>query len=703
MRDYMLAAGACLLPAVIMPMSAMAQSHDEGAGHATPADGEALPAGDIIVTAQKRGENLQRVAASVTAVLGESLAAVGITDQASLGKVAPGLLIGAQTGFAISFLRGVGQTQAAPNNSAAVALHLNGAYLPPESGFTPLYDMERIEVLPGPQGTLYGFSAAGGAINFITKKPSGDYGAQFNVEAGNYDSVKATGAINVPLGEGFAMRVAGIRQTHDGYLSNGLNDQKMWSGRMTLSYDNGGPFTGLVMVQRHHEGGTGNSAIAYTGKVPNPLYPDPDDLYDSAIPNYGQNYRFNSWLISGEFNLDINDNLQLSYVPGFARVKDRQDLYFLTLIPNTIFDHHVTQYTQELKLTGQQGDDDWLAGLYYLNAPNHYLRGAVPFLGTTIIQNDLTSYAAFAEYRLRPTPSLTLTVGGRYSQDKFKGRNYNELPPNSPVNPQDVYPNDSRGRFDFKLGVSYQASPASLLYAAVQSGYISAGFDQNGNILKPSELVSFTAGSKNRFFDGMVTANVELFYYDYKNFQLQYNDGFVFGSQSVPAKIMGGEILLGFNPGRDDSFTLSALIQDAEMRERDGRYTRNGLASSDLVSVYGYQLPYAPAATLKGNWTHTFRLAQEQRIVARVDVLYSARYWQSFTHDLYTDQKSYTKTDASLTYYSKDDHWSLGAFIRNAEDEAVISGSSKSQGPGLTGAPYLQAPRTYGLSFGFNF
>lgn len=698
MRDHMLAACACLLPVTFSPMAVLAQS-----ANSAPVEGNAAGVEDIIVTAQKRGENLQQVPAAVTAVTGENLVAVGITDQASLGKVAPGLLIGAQTGFAISFLRGVGQTQAAPNNPAAVALHLNNVYLPAESGFTPLYDMERVEVLPGPQGTLYGFSAAGGAINFITKKPTSEYGAAFNVELGNYDAAKATGSLNVPLGGGFAMRLAGVRQVHDAYLSNGLNDQKMWSGRLTLNYDDGGPFTGTITVQRHHEGGTGNSAIAYTGNAPNAFYPDPKDLYRSNIPNYGQNYRFDSWLATGEFNLDVSDHVQISYIPGFAKVKDRQDLYFLTLFPGTIFNHKVTQYTQELKVTGQQGNDDWMVGLYYLRAPDHYLQGAVPILGKTIIQNDLTSYAAFAEYRLRPAEGLTLTAGGRYSHDKFEGRNYNELPPNSVAIPQDIRPSDSRGRFDFKVGANYQITPYSLAYAAVQTGYISAGFDQNGVIVKPSDLTSFTIGSKNRFFGGSVTANIELFYYDYKNFQLQYNDGLVFGSQSVPARIFGGELLLGWNPGRNDSLTFSALIQNADMRERDGRYIRNGLTSSALVSIYGYQLPYAPTATLKGSWSHIFRLAGDSRIVARADILYSSRYWQSFTHDLYTDQRSYTKTDASLTYYSRNDHWSLGAFIRNAENEAVISGSSKSQGPGLTGAPYLQAPRTYGLSFGMSF
>jgi iron complex outermembrane recepter protein len=659
--------------------------------------------GDIIVTAQKRNESLQNVPAAITAVAGETLSTVGVTDQASLGKLAPGLLIGAQTGFAISFLRGVGQTQAAPNNPPAVALHLNGVYLPAESGFTPLYDIERVEVLPGPQGTLDGYSAAGGAINFITNKPTDEFEAELAGEVGNYEARKLTGVLNAPLGQGFSLRLAGIRQTHDGYLSNGLNDQDMWSGRAALGYDNGGRFNAVVTVQKHHEGGTGNSAIAYTGDVPNPLYPDPDDLYNSAIPNYGQNYKFDSWLVTGEFNFDLTDSLTLSYIPGYAKVKDRQDLQLLTLIPGSIFVHSVTQQTHEVKLNGQRGKDDWLAGVYYLNAPDHYLNGAASFLGTAIIENDLTSYAAFAEYRYRPTDALTFTIGGRYSHDEFKGRNYSDLPPNSPAAPQDVFPEDDRGRFDYKLGVNYQLATDSLLYGVIQTGYIAAGFDQNGEILKPSKLTSYTVGAKNRFFDRTVTANIEAFYYDYKDFQLQFNKGFLFDSESVDARIMGVEMQVGFNPTPDDSFNFGALIQDAELREKDGRYERNSLTATTLVSVYGYQLPYAPTATLKASYSHTFRLSNDQRIVAQASTFYSSRYWESFTHDLYTDQEAYTKSDASLTYYAADDRWSVGAFVRNIEDQAVISGSSKSQGPGLTGAPYLQAPRTYGVSFGVNF
>jgi iron complex outermembrane receptor protein len=705
MRHALLIASTALVASMAAHTApAMARADDLIQGAPDVAEqGGADGAEEIIVTAQKRGESLQRVAAAVTAVSGDNLVKIGVTDQAALGKVAPGLLIGAQTGFAISFLRGVGQTQAAPNNPAAVALHLNGVYLPAESGFTPLYDMERVEVLPGPQGTLYGFSAAGGAINFITKKPTDDYSASFNVEAGNYDAVRATAALNVPLGSGIAVRVAGLRQVHDGYLSNGLNDQDMWSGRATLSYDGDGPFSGNIMVQRHHEGGTGNSAIAFTGDVPNPAYPDPSDPYKTNIPNYGQNYEFDSWLVSGEFNIELSDSLKLSYVPGFARVKDRQDLQFLTLIPGTIFRHRVTQYTQELKLSGENDRGDWLMGLYWLRAPNHYLQGAVPFLGTAIIENDLTSYAGFAEYRVRATDNLTLVAGARYSHDRFEGRNYNELPPNPPGNPQDAFPEDSRGRFDFKLGINYQVTPDSLLYGVVQTGYIAAGFDQNANILNPSKLTSFTLGSKNRFLDGILTANLELFYYDYKDFQLQFNDGFVFGSESVPARIMGGELQLGLNPGPDDSLTFSALVQNAEMLEKTGRYLRNGLTTSTLVNVHGYQLPYAPTLTLRGSWSHSFQLGGGQRLVAQANILYSSNYWQSFTHDLYTNQKAYTKTDASLIYHARDDRWTLGAWVRNIENVAVIVGSSKSQGPGLTGAPYLQAPRTYGVTFGANF
>lgn len=695
---------------MLIPMEAYAQGSATGPTSPSTAPDQradeasqvgAGGAADIIVTAQKRSESVQSIPAAVTVVSGQGLAQAGITDQTELGKLAPGAVLGAQAGHAIVFLRGVGQTQTGPNNSPAVALSLDGMYLPPESGLTPLYDMERVEVLPGPQGTLYGRASAGGAINFISKKPTKDYSANFFVEAGNYDAVQATGAINVPLGSDFAVRLAGIRQVHDGYLSNGLEDQRMWSGRLTLSYDSSSPFSATVTLQRHHEGGKGRAQIAYTGDAPNPYFPDPGDLYEATFPYFGQYYRFNSSLATATLNLDLSDDIALSYTPGYMRVRDEQFELALALFPAT-FSHKVDQYTQELKLNGRNSSGDWVAGFYWLHAPNHVLDATIPFLGRVIAANSLKSYAGFAEYRYRASDEVTLIAGGRYSHDRFKGRSFVSLPPFNVV-PLDVHPSDSRGRADFKAGVNYQITPRSLLYGAVQTGYIAAGFDQYGAILKPSKLTSFTVGSKNRFFDNALTANLELFYYDYRDFQLQYNNpDLSFGSASVPARVMGAELFLGLKLGSADNLGLSVLYQKAEMRDKSKLYLKNDVVSGG-VSVYGYQLPNAPDLTINGNWSHTFNIGDEQRIIAQVNVLYSSSYWMVFTHDIYTRQKAYTRTDATLKYHSRDDRWSFGLFVRNVENKAVMIGGSKSGGVGITSGPYLRAPRTYGISFGGNF
>lgn len=686
----------CVCVAAISPYSAV------NAQTAAPnAPLVASDSGEIIVTAQKRQETLQRVPAAVTAVTGDQLLRVGLTDQSELGKLAPGLLVADQAGIGLSFLRGIGQTLPTPNAAPAVSFNLNGMYVPSESGFTPLYDMERVEVLPGPQGTLYGRSSAGGAINFITKMPTREFSADFNAEAGNHSAGMLTGALNVPVGQDFAVRVSGIYRRHDGYLSNGLDNERMWSGRAILRYAPAGPFSATVTVQKHHEGGTGHASIQYGGKQTFPFFPNPDDLYESLVPNYGQSNKFNSLLVIGDLRLDLGNDMELSYIPGYAETKRDQDLYFLAVLPARLRTS-VTQQSHELKISGRSGRSDWVGGLYYLRSPDRLLTSEPRLpngfpLGLYLLKNKVTSYAAFAEYRWHPTDALTLTGGGRYSHDRFKGVNFSSFIPFNEANPLNAPASDSRGHFDFKVGVDYQIRPASMVYATVQTGYIAAGFAQGGPFLKPSKLTSFTIGTKNRFFDGALTANLEAFYYDYRNYQLQfYQADFSFGSASVPARVVGAELKFGLRLGRSDSLGLNALWQNAELRDRSNLYVKDDV----LTSIYGFQLPYAPDWTINGNWTHIFFLPSDQRITAQVNILYSSSYWQLFTHDQNTRQSAYTKTDATLTYHARGDRWSVGLFVRNLENEAVMIGSSKPGGAGQPATPYLRPPRTYGLSLG---
>lgn len=347
-------------------------------------------------------------------------------------------------------------------------------------------------------------------------------------------------------------------------------------------------------------------------------------------------------------------------------------------------------------MSGKNSTGDWVAGLYWLHSPKRNFESYIPFFGGIYaMENKYTSYAGFAEYRLHATDALTLTAGGRYSHDKYDGRNFQTYAPayNGPAA-------DSRGHFDFKVGAEYQAAPASMIYATLQTGYVPAGFANGGVPFEPATLTSYTIGTKNRFLDGALTANIELFYYDYKNFQLQfYQLNGSFGSASVPARILGGELNLALKLGDDDVLSLNAMVQDTEMRDKTNLYDQDGI----FRSIYGYQLPYAPSVTLNANWSHTFRLKDDQRIVAQANVLYSSSYWMQFTHDTNTQQKAYTKTDATLTYHARNDRWSLGAFVRNIENNAVLIGANKPIFPGAPSDPFLRPPRTYGISFGARY
>jgi iron complex outermembrane receptor protein len=652
---------------------------------------------EVVVTAQKRAESLQSVAAAVTAVSGDALATAGVTDQTQLTKLAPGLVIADQGGLGFAFMRGVGQTLPTPNAAPGVAFNFDGMYVPSESGFTPVFDLERVEVLPGPQGTLYGRASAGGAINYVTAKPDQEFGGNLRGEVGDYSAGMLSGAVNLPLGSDFALRLSGMARSHDGYLSNGLDDEKISAGRAILGYHPDGPFSGTVTLQHHHEGGKGHSAIVYNGDQPAPLYPDPSDPYTTGIADIGQRYRADVTLLTAELNLDLGENLTLTYIPGYAKVEKTQRTLLFAIIPAELRSE-VEQTSHELRLAGENQRGDWVAGLYYLHSPR-FFGSDLGFIGQYIMENEVTSYAAFAEYRYKATDNVTLTLGGRYSYDEHDGRNFQSVPPFQ-ANPLNAPSTDEQGHTDFKLGAEYRINPDIMVYGTIQTGYIPSGFADGGVPFEPSELTSYTVGAKNRFFDDRLTANLELFFYEYENFQLQfYQPDFSFGSASVPARIVGGELNLALRLTDNDLLGLNVLVQHATMRDRTNLYDRDGR----LVSIYKYQLPYAPNYTVNGSWSHTFPLANDSRIVAQANVMLSDSYWQQFTHDTNTRQEAHSKTDLMVTYYAPNDRWNVGAFVRNVEDEPVFVGTNKPAFAGGPAGPFLRPPRTYGISFGANF
>ena len=192
---------------------------------------------EVIVTAQRRSENLQRAAIAVTAVSGDLLTSAGVTTPAQLTAIVPSLQVAPSAGpYNLFYLRGVGNFQGNFLSESAIAFTVDGVYIGRPSGTTGFfYDLDRLEVVKGPQGTLYGRNATGGAINVISNKPRlGEFSYSGAVEYGNYDALRLDGALNVPLGDKAAIRFAGISVRHDGYMDDGTDDQDDRGARISF-------------------------------------------------------------------------------------------------------------------------------------------------------------------------------------------------------------------------------------------------------------------------------------------------------------------------------------------------------------------------------------------------------------------------------------------------------------------------------------
>ena len=223
---------------------------------------------EVVVTAQRREENLQKAALAVQAVSGQQLSRAGVTQPEDLAKLVPALQIVPAAGpYTLFYLRGVGNFNGNALSDSAVAFNLDNVYVArPSSASGVFYDVDRIEVLKGPQGTLYGRNATGGAINVLTKDPGHAYSADGELELGDYSKVRVSGDLNAPLSDQVAIRGAFQIVSHDGYLKDGLDDERSQAGRVKIRFDASPDVRIVVGADYAHEGGRGVGASILTGQ-----------------------------------------------------------------------------------------------------------------------------------------------------------------------------------------------------------------------------------------------------------------------------------------------------------------------------------------------------------------------------------------------------------------------------------------------------
>ncbi len=396
-----------------------------------PAPQEGLQ--DIIVTAQRRSENLQNAAIAVSAISANGLVDAGVTDAAQLTSVVPVLQIGSVTGPYNSFyLRGVGNFTTNALSDSAIAFSVDGVYFARSSAASGVfYDLDRVEVLKGPQGTLYGRNATGGAINVITAKPViGEYSGNASFEYGNYDAKKFNAALNAPFGSTGAIRVATQIVDRDGYLSDGTSDEKSQAVRVQMANEFSDAVKLTVGGDYYHQGGIGAGATL-TG------LPFKDQI-GLADPRAQAIYQSSLAFSAGNVLVPITRN-QFSdntFYGFYAQADIRTPIGTLTVLPgyrhadlsfrnaaggfDSVQKEQDEQASVEVRLASRGSAPlTYLIGGYYLHETTGLLANYNQNYFAAYVAPETTtdSYAAFGRLTYALTDRLRLTGGIRYTSD----------------------------------------------------------------------------------------------------------------------------------------------------------------------------------------------------------------------------------------------------------------------------------------------
>lgn len=693
----------------------------------------------IVVTAQRREEDLQRVPLAITTIDNTLLESRNIVDPGQLNGLVPGVSI--QPSFILlTYIRGLGNYSSQPGVDQSVAYNVDGIYISKPYGMPPMiFDLERVEMLRGPQGTLQGRNAVAGSINFVTAKPVEELAARASVSYGNYNALRVEGMINVPLADGYAFRVAGAMAEHDGYFDNGYGDQNVMGVRasflanptpeleavITAEYTKrdelGSTYSPCPPGSLPSQGCAGVAWDAWAGT--------PGQGTDAALNQDEENllYTENRAIYA---NIDYDIGLgTITWVPNYREWKYRnhQSLSSAFGYAPAVNDR---MHSQELRLASNPGSPfDWVFGVYYAKETaeeqNYFTAQTVPSveinrpgfrpIGNVYFKNDITDFSyrsqsVFGQVSVPILDPLRITVGLRYTDD-VKRQSGNTgivlLDDNGEpyVESVDVAGEFTSKKLNYRVGLEFDVTPEVMIYANTSDGYKAGGVNgvpPNSDFpatFGPEEITAYQAGIKSRFFDDRLQINAEGFYYDYSGYQTSgfdvTDDGVLIGGtfNSQTARLYGGEIETAFAASPYDVISVNMTLLSAKYTEFD--------VPAVGAFLTGFRLQNAPKFTITLDYARTFDLASGAEVVLHGQIQHQSGQWVDYRHTPGSFQPSWERALADVTYRSPDDRWSATAFIDNITNDDALLVANGGLGPFMLGTPY--PPRTYGLKLAFNY
>jgi len=611
--------------AIVAPFhAAMAQ---EAEAPAAPAAQEETYPGEILVTAQRREERIQDIPVAITAFGGDQLERAGVMSIENIAPRVPSFYFGSFGALRPQlYIRGIGTRSFDPGSESSVGVFADEVYLGRSSGsFGALKDIERVEVLRGPQGTLYGRNTIGGAINIITRGPTANFEGNFEAGISNFDGYEVMGAVGGPIsGDGSLMfRVAGWHNERDGYVTNLTNGNKLQGndntgGRIRLAFEPSSSFRIDLTGEYIHDGdkgafgginqGTGISAagapanpnaVFFAAAARLPLNRLPESLragYLSFDPFLDRDAYSGVARIEGDLGFAT-----LTSISAYRKleVRDGRDLEGSSLsVIDQLSDESSKQFTQEIRLTSDPnggasfgGAVDWIIGGFYYHDTSRRtdefrigidsaVRAALgtPAVDTAFSDYKIESFAIFGQATIHLGDKFDITLGGRYTEDKKRARQTGATTDASPIiaAPFDTTNRAKYTSFDPRIVLSYNISSDVNIYASYSTGFKSGGFQyvpfnlgSANTLFAPEDITAYEVGFKSEWLDRRLRLNVAGFYYDYKDLQVSRIIDTVSGPQTLisnaaSSTIKGIDVELMMRPSDDFDVSVAYGYLDAK-------------------------------------------------------------------------------------------------------------------------------------------
>jgi iron complex outermembrane recepter protein len=708
--------------------------------------------GAIVVTARRREESLQDVPIAVSAFSAERLQAAGALDITDISNVSPNTTLENSRGTNNSlsaFIRGVGQQDPVAGFEAGVGIYLDDVYLNrPQAAVLDIYEVERIEVLRGPQGTLYGRNTIGGAVKYVTARLPREASVKARATYGSYDQAEAVVTGSLPLGDIVRLGASGARLSRGGFGTNlNLNvpnyNKDVWAGRASLEI---GGYDQPVLIRISGDYTHDKSQARNGHRLLNGLLtgaPVLSNVYDTRGGLSSPKQDVKAWGLAGNVSAELSDNLTFKSISAWRRDTSFTPIDFDSL-PSSDVDvpavYRNDQISQEFQLLYESDKLNGLFGFYYLDAKASTAFDVLLF--TTVANlNAYTSgdvgtktWSVFGDFTYDLTDQLSISVGGRWTVDKRRSSilRQNKLGLSSefggnPIILATTSNFNGQARFEEftpRGSVSFKPTEDHLLYASYSKGFKGGGFDPRGlstaapdanrdgvrsyqeiyDFLSfdPEMVDSYELGWKGSLFDNRVNVALTGFYADYTDVQIPGSQGFDSNGDGVfdtfigittnagKARMKGLELEGRATLARDFAGAGSTLRFNGTLGYIDGQYRR-------FINNLGVDVSAFRALQNTPKWTWSAGMnaavpAGSGMLAAAGTLSYRSNTQQFEAPSPYLDQKGYALLDASLVYTLDGGRYSIGVYGKNLTNERYkTSGYQFVAVNPTTGLPVLNA------------